>query len=249
MNIDDATVMAYLDGELDDAGIARVDAEMARDPALAARIARQQQLDLRVRGAHAAAVDEPVPDALRQFVLSGAMAATKTAPLLEQHASGQVVRFPARRRVRGIATHLTALAAGIVLAVIALPWLRGADEGNWRQGADGLQASGALAAALEDRLANDPAGRVQVALSFRDGDGRYCRAFRLGQAKTAGLACRDAQGWSLPVLARDGESTQGALRQAASPLPAAVLDAVDARIQGDALDAAGEQAARNAGWR
>ncbi len=164
-------------------------------------------------------------------------------------AQSNVVAFPPRKRARTLWTHLGALAAGVVLAVVALPWLRGTGGADWVQGADGLQARGALAAALDDQLSADRAGKVQIALSFRDQDGQYCRAFRVESARTAGLACRGAQGWSLPVLARDAEHAQGELRQAASPLPPAVLDAVDARIDGDALDAGGEQAARKAGWR
>ncbi|SEK60934.1 Transmembrane transcriptional regulator (anti-sigma factor RsiW) [Pseudoxanthomonas sp. GM95] len=259
MNIDDATLMAYLDGELDAEGVAQVDAALANDPELAARIARQQRLDARLRGAHAKAAEEAVPDALMQLVLGTGAAASAnesiaeaSAPVAEPQANvvSNVVALPPHKRARTVVTHLSALAAGIVLAVLTLPWLRGGAGGaDWEQGANGLQARGALAAALDGQLAADPAGKVQVALSFRDQAGQYCRAFRLASAKTAGLACHDAQGWSLPVLAHDGESAQGELRQAASPLPAAVLEAVDARIAGDTLDAGGEQAARTAGWR
>jgi hypothetical protein len=38
-------------------------------------------------------------------------------------------------------------------------------------------------------------------------------------------------------------------RQASSGLPDAVLDAIDQRIAGKALDIAEEQAARDKGWR
>lgn len=248
MNIDDATLMAYLDEELDPQDAAQVDAALARDPELAARVARQRRLDARVRTSHAAALEEPVPDALVQFVLGHGAASPE--PAAEPTAApSNVVAFPPRKRARTLWTHLGALAAGVVLAVIALPWLRGTGGADWVQGADGLQARGALAAALDDQLSADHAGKVQIALSFREQDGQYCRAFRVESARTAGLACRGAQGWSLPVLARDAEHAQGELRQAASPLPPAVLDAVDARIDGDALDAGGEQAARKAGWR
>lgn len=247
MNFDDATLMAYLDGELDAQEAAQVDAALARDPELAARIARQRRLDARLRTAHAAAVEEAAPDALVRLVLGDAAPDASAEPTTP--AAGNVVAFPPRRRARTLWTHLGALAAGVVLAVVALPWLRGAGDADWVQGADGLQARGALAAALDDQLSADHAGKVRIALSFRDQDGQYCRAFRVASARTAGLACRGAQGWSLPVLARDAEHAQGELRQAASPLPPAVLDAVDARIDGDALDAGGEQAARKAGWR
>jgi hypothetical protein len=51
----------------------------------------------------------------------------------------------------------------------------------------------------------------------------------------------------VPVLA-DSVAQPGVYRQAGADLPAAVLDAVDARIVGATLDAAGERAARERGW-
>lgn len=249
MNIDDATLMAYLDGELDAQDAAQVDAALARDPELAARIARQRRLDARLRTAHAAALEEEAPDALVRLVLGDAAPAPGVTAESTTAAASNVLAFPPRRRVRTLWTHLGALAAGVVLAVIALPWLRGAGDADWAPGPDGLRARGALAAALDDQLSAAQGGRVQIALSFRDQDGQYCRAFRVASAGTAGLACRGPRGWSLPVLARDTQQAQGEFRQAASPLPPTVLDAVDARIAGDALDAGGEQAARKAGWR
>jgi hypothetical protein len=50
------------------------------------------------------------------------------------------------------------------------------------------------------------------------------------------------------VLAEAGTQAEGAYRQAGSDLPPAVLDAIDARIAGKPLDAAGEEAARARGW-
>lgn len=252
MNIDDATLMAYLDGELDAEGVAQVEAAKARDPQLAASIARQQRQDARLRTSHAAAAEAPIPDALMQLVLGHAAPAPApdTAASGEAATPGNVVALRPRKRARVAWSHLGALAAGIVLAVIALPMLRDAQGGaDWKQGADGLRASGALAQALDRQLASETSGKVRIALSFRNQAGQYCRTFRVDAASTAGLACRDGQGWSLPVLASQAQASSGELRQAATPLPAVVLDAVDASIAGDALDAQDEQAARQAGWR
>jgi hypothetical protein len=87
---------------------------------------------------------------------------------------------------------------------------------------------------------------VRLGVSFRATDGHYCRSFTLGT--TAGLACRDGDAWRIPVLA-EGEAEHGAYRQAGSALPAAVLDAIDQRIAGQALDAQAERAARERGWQ
>ena len=83
-------------------------------------------------------------------------------------------------------------------------------------------------------------------LSFLDKDGRYCRTFSTG--RLAGLACRDASGWAVQATTPAERPETGALRQAGSALPRALLEAVDARIAGTALTAAEEQQARDRGW-
>jgi hypothetical protein len=88
---------------------------------------------------------------------------------------------------------------------------------------------------------------VKLGTSFQARDGSYCRSFTLGA--TGGLACRDGGQWRIPVLAEGEPEQAGAYRQAGSALPAAVLDAIDQRIAGAALDAQAERAARDRGWR
>ena len=111
-----------------------------------------------------------------------------------------------------------------------------------------LVASGALARALDSQLASTqrPEDPVQIGLTFQGQDGGYCRSFTLQRAATAGLACRASGEWRIPVTAATASSEAG-VRQASSP-PPAVLSAIEARIAGDALDAAGEERARLGGW-
>jgi hypothetical protein len=66
---------------------------------------------------------------------------------------------------------------------------------------------------------------------------------------SAGLACRAAGQWRIPVLTETTPEATGGYRQAGSALPPAVLDAIDERIAGKPLDAAGEEAARSRGWQ
>ena len=77
-----------------------------------------------------------------------------------------------------------------------------------------------------------------------------CRAFDLpGQA---GLACRSGEAWAVQALVASAAASAGAeggLRQAASPLPPALLGEIDQRIAGDPLNASAEQHARSQGWR
>ena len=116
---------------------------------------------------------------------------------------------------------------------------------------EGLVARDELARALDTRLSSEGAsqGAVSVGLSFRAGDGDYCRTFVLEPPRSvAGLACRDATGWRVTAIG-EAAAPGGELRLASSALPPAVLAEVDARLDGEALDTAGERDARDAGWR
>jgi hypothetical protein len=115
------------------------------------------------------------------------------------------------------------------------------------QGAGGkLVAQGQLATALSQQLAAGD-GAVRIGVSFAAKDGALCRSFIAGG--TAGLACRNGKQWQVPVMAEAAPAAAGDYRQAASAMPAAVLDAVDARIAGPALDAKAEQEAVQRGWQ
>jgi hypothetical protein len=108
-------------------------------------------------------------------------------------------------------------------------------------------ATGAIAQALDRQLASAPVGAVAVQISFKARDGRFCRSF--STASAAGLACREEDGaWALRQVAQVNE-LKGDMRQAASSLPPSVLAAVDATMEGEALNAQQEKAARDAGWK
>ena len=66
MTISDETLMAYVDGELDVAGRASVEAAMQQDPGIGKRIARHRALREKLQGAFSAVLEEPVPDRLIQ---------------------------------------------------------------------------------------------------------------------------------------------------------------------------------------
>ena len=84
-------------------------------------------------------------------------------------------------------------------------------------------------------------------MCIRDRDGTLCRSFTV--RRSAGLACRGGEQWKLVMLTEAGEGEAGEYRQAGSAMPSAVLEAIDARIAGTTLDAQGEQAAKQRGWK
>jgi hypothetical protein len=163
-----------------------------------------------------------------------------------------VLPFPARsapaRSPRWGVREWGAMAATLVLGVL-LSWNFAPSGSTLISARDGaLVARGALAKALDSQLASTqrPEDAVQIGLTFKSNEGSYCRSFLARKAGTAGLACREGGEWRIPVTAAAQLPAEG-LRQATS-LPASVLSAVDERIAGEALDAAGEQDARLGGW-
>jgi hypothetical protein len=240
VNYDDETLMAYADGELDDLLNAEISAAIERDPALALRVQRHRALRDRVAGAYSIVLERPLPERLR---------AAASGP----QRRAEVLQFPARTSAPGARRWGTrewaALAASLVLGMLLSWQFIAPSRGALVTAADGaLVASGALARALDSQLASAqrPEDPVQIGLTFRSQDGSYCRSFTLKHAATAGLACRVSGEWRVPVTAAAAGFETG-IRQASS-LPPAVLSAIEARIDGDALDAAGEETARRGGW-
>lgn len=250
MNISEEMLLAYVDGELDAAGVAMVEQATRADPDVAAAVNRALWLRQRISQAYASVLDEPVPARL----LAAANGASSVAPA----DPGNVVSLDSARSPGPAPTRawrwpqLTALAASLALGVLISPWLRPDGQPSMLDTSGGaLLAGGELAMTLESRLAAEGPGQglVSVGLSFRAADGRYCRTFTLAPPHSmAGLACRDADGWQVSAL---GEATPeaGELRLASAALPPVVLAEVDARLEGDPLDADAERAARDAGWR
>lgn len=246
MTYDDETLMAFADGELDEAQSAAITAAMERDPALARRVEKHRALRARVAGAFAPVLEQPVPEQL----VSAATAATPGASPPQRR--GEVVQFPARgtppARSAWRAREWVAMAASVLLGVL-LSWKVLTPDSLMTPRDGALVARGALATALEQQLASTQtdADRVHVGLTFQSRDGNYCRSFTLHEAGTAGLACRVGDEWRIPMTAAAPPGTGGA-RQAAAP-PAALLREIEGRLSGEPLDAAAEKEAQARSWQ
>ena len=228
-------LMAYADGELDAVTAKTIEAEMARDPAIAAEIAQHRALRDRLGAHFGPVVDEPLPDRLTSLL------------------PRNVVDFPAHRVRRTLGSYwkeASALAACLVVGLslgLMLNGRPGPTPVTSKGGA--LYASGDLARALDTQLAVnvEAPGTVRVPVSFRDSTGAYCRVFDAG--RTGGIACRDDTGWALRRT-RAGTGGGGAteFRQAGSGDAALMAEAQE--MMADApLDAAQERAAMEKGWR
>jgi len=252
--IDDETLMAYADGELDAPARDAVQRAIAADPQLAERVRRHQALRGRVDAAFEPLLHEPVPqrllDALRD---AGAPAQdSRVIDLAAERAAKAAERHRQQRR-RWSWPEWGAMAACLVVGVAVGQFaLTALESGPFETSAGQLIARGELERALSKQPAAASAqdAKVAIQLSFVSAGGEYCRSFALhGQNALAGLACRSGAQWRVQLLARhDGAAAPG-YRQAASALPPAVLRAIDERMRGEPLDTQAEQAAIARAWR
>ncbi|HMO77467.1 MAG TPA: anti-sigma factor [Sphingopyxis sp.] len=231
MTHDPATIAAFVDGDLDDLTARRIAREAESDAALAAEIARHRGLRETLAVHYAPVLDEAVPDRLRALLSDAAPVDTSLAARREA------------KRLRFAPAHWGAVAAALVLGLTVglKPWTPAgpvAVEGGM------LIAAGPLAEALDTQLASNQAsgGAVRIGLTFRDGEGRICRSFE--SAAIDGIGCRRADGWTLEHTL--GGSAAGEYRQASSGALAALAAGM---MADEPLDAAGEKAAREGGWR
>lgn len=260
MSFSDEVLIAYADGELAEPARSEVARAVQADPQVAARLAQHQARRRQVRGAVAGGLTEPAAPLLRSVGGSTAGSRPNVIDLAAERASRQATpplpsqmmpatppRVPQRwHRWAGVAV---ALVLGAVLGAGAL--MASDDTVTLAQvgGVDGaLVASGALDTALSKQLAHlSQDGPVRMGLSFVAKDGNYCRSFQLDRA--AGLACRNAKRWQLAVLVQTPQRAPGTARLAFSATPDVVINAIDERIVGAALDARGEQIALRLGWQ
>jgi hypothetical protein len=244
MTFSDETVMAYLDGELDDATRAALEVAMATDSDLAERVARERRLRERLHSEFDPVLREPIPERL----LAAANAASAKAH------TGNITwlkRIPARDWSW---PQWSAIAASLILGILIAPLLRhGRTEGSLGTRDGAVLASGALAHALSEQLASNQIANapVHVGVSFLSRNGDYCRTFMLREKSTiAGLACRKGGDWRVEALSAMDHATSGSgeYQPAASSLPPAIEQSVDELIVGDPLDAKAEAAAHGNGW-
>ncbi|KFG91278.1 Anti-sigma factor [Sphingobium herbicidovorans NBRC 16415] len=229
-DIDEAMLIAWVDGELDDVTRRRVERAVADDPALAARLEMHRRLRQRISGHYAPVAAEPLPTSLHMLLSDSAKVAPLTRPM--------AVRW----RNWGIGG---AIAASLILG-LGIGRMSGGLSGPVAVTNDGMVAKGLLASALDTQLASAQEGApIRIGLSFRREGGGWCRSFE-GRS-ISGVACREGQGWQVRQLI-SGQRSAADYRQASSD-DSRILATVDALMEGAPADAVQEKAARAKGWR
>ncbi|MGN6375623.1 MAG: anti-sigma factor family protein [Sphingomonas sp.] len=226
--IDAATRMAYVDGELDDIARRRVERAMAADPALAEAVARDRVLRDRLQARFAPYAEEPPPDRFRSLL------DTNVAPITQSRRLQR--RTLAHRWVQG-----GAIAATLVLGIAIGRQIDAPGLIASRGGA--LVAHGRLESALDTQLAatqpNDAA--IRMGLTFRDRQGSICRTF--DSQVLQGIACRGRGRWDLIRTA--GGNRGGDYRQASSGV---TIGEAQQMMVGRPFSAAEEALAKQQDW-
>jgi surface antigen len=188
-NVDNATLVAFVDGELKPAAMARVRDALAAEPRLRDRVEKLRAVDATLDAAFAPILAAPLP----------ALALTDRPP---------AVLAPRALPRRGIGWALAAGVAGLIAGFAAGqlgPELTPTDA---PVAAAAIQAQ--LPQVLESQVSgttvafNDPfqgvTGTVKPLNTFVNADGRYCRTFEAhvtnedGSLTSHGVACRDDDG-------------------------------------------------------
>jgi hypothetical protein len=240
MTISDEQLIAYLDNELSTEERERIDAALAVDPALQARLKRQERVQAVLSGAFDPALKQAVPPRLVDVAMTTPVS-LRTG--WRERIAGLLEWRPAAPR-----SAVAAAAFGLVLAVGVMLY-----AGSLRMPeAVPFQAKGQLAQVLETQLASDEVrGGPRVGVSFRAQGGQICRTFDLGstQENFAGIACRATDGWAVKTFVSAPVRSGGPYELASAGLPPAVRNAVAGMIDGAPFDAAEERRARDGGWR
>jgi len=255
MSVSDETLMAFADGELDDAARAAIESALKEDPELAKRVARHVALRQRVRVAYSSELREPVPQRLLDAARRSPAQAGPATNIVnlkdardarQREAAASDVAAPRWRS-------LAAIAASVVIGFGLGYASRNQGASPLVRSADGaLTAGGSLATALSTQLVagQSPGSAVHIGVSFLAKDGEYCRTFALsGAVRPSGLACRHGEQWRIESLGQSNDAAGSGYRTAATNMSSQTLKAVEERIEGEALDAAGEAEALHKNWR
>jgi len=254
---DDDILMAFADGELDEATRRAVEEAMDMDDALVERVGLFIRTAALSKQALEPLVSAPVPDALlanvKAMVADHAGAADDRRP--DAH-DDNVVAFaapsPARART-GLSRWAMPLAASLALVIGGLAgYAIGTAPGEG--GAVGLRVAALDQPGLLPALRTVPSGseitldgsgdRLRMIASYIDSDNGLCREFEVDQADRStfvSVACRSGTEW-------DVQFTVAAASQSASGYaPASSLEALDAYLMavgaGEPLSEDAERAA------
>lgn len=239
--VDDVTFFAWLDGELDSAQAAEVEAEVRSDPELQRRAADHRAMQSRLGAAFAQVADAPLPERIASAASGWEGERVVSLAEARERRDGRRASLPEWRQFAAMAATLV---LGIAVGNMIVPH---GGSSPIAPEAGRLVASAGLEDALHARLASAPAGEgPRIGMTFRDTSGSVCRTF--DDRAASGLACFEGGDWRIRALFQGEQGPAGEYRMASGADPR-LLDIVDEAIAGEPFDAAQEKAAMERGWQ
>jgi anti-sigma factor RsiW len=248
MNFDDETLMAFADGELDEATTLTVERAMETDDALMMRVAAFMETRAAAKDtfAHADTVPEALEEAVRGMVERhrAAMPPASKVVSLDAARAKRLAFAPSTWQLPLAASLATAIAAGFIGYQIGqAPGT--APAGSDIDGFSSAEIAGVLdsAASGEEVAIADGSGRLRMISSFNDRSGALCREYEVDRSQGASVvavSCRDEADWAMRFAVAAPAGGDGYA-------PASSLDALEAYLgaieAGPALTADEERAA------
>ncbi len=248
-NFSDEQLMAFADGELDDATMAQIEVAMEEDDDLVARVALFMETRSAAQDALRPMMDEPVPEALLAAVhgmvarheqekqLKSATEGTR-ADVAEPEKTAEIIPFQIKPRKVFFATSWSSAAAAMILAAVTGFGGYFIGQGSVKNDASSEITLASLAApVVHEQLQNTASGQtvvlngqnttMQITASFRDGQNQLCREFSLSGADKSGyvvVSCYQQDAWQLRFALASQQDTE-------SFIPASVQETVDVYLQ------------------
>jgi len=228
---EDERFFAWLDGELEPAEAAEMEAKVADDPKLTRLAEEHRALAAKLKQTFDPVAAAPVPDRLQAAL----------------HRSAEVIDLAAAKRGRSMRSlpQWVAIAATLVLGILVGNMVPQRSRAPITVQDGKLYAASSFSQALDVQLASDPRGPIRIGLTFRNRAGAICRSF--SAAAGSGLACRSGNAWQLEGLFAAPEGQEAQYRMAGTDPNLAAL--VDSMMVGEPLDAAAEKAELERHWR
>lgn len=236
MSINDETLSAFLDSELNDDDMEQVRTALETDDELVMRLAELSEVDALVKENSTSIDSTPMSDAL-----------AKTAAKL--NAENNVVQFSLWQQLKQSANKSLAVAASIavVFGIAMTSYLQPSSVQNI--------AGNTITTALNTQLSGDTfeqsdGSLFNAQLSFKSQQGELCRQYAISLENTTqiSIACKTQNGWQIKAKTAKQQAVNNAQYQTASSKSA--LDTViDDMISGAPLDRAQEQQAISAKWQ
>lgn len=191
--LDEETLLAYVDGQLDPARAAEVEARLADDPEARETVRVFRESAALLHGRFDAPLHQPIPERL--------LATLRDTPAGgdETRDDDKVVSLTKRRRPVTFSAPTLAMAAGLALVI-------GFGGGYLTLGLPGGDPDAAFLQQVLDGTAsgvtvNTADAQLTPMATFRTTDGRYCREYeKLTDRASTGIACRDADGRWQPQI-------------------------------------------------